>query len=668
MKISLKIRMMAMMFVIMFGAMSILGTVSYKMTSNALQKEVNAQLIQKATDTSKLIEKSIESVKSCVEMTSLNTQVAQIMKDTERNKENIDTAFDYIIKIKESTSEFMEVLVLTDSTGKVIIDTRSKNPNIDLGDRDYMKQALSSKSMAVSEVLISRFTSNPALFITKPIIENGEIIGTVVGSIKFSSISKYVKDIKIGEKGYAYMLDGQGTVVGHPHEEKILKENIKDSKEKSFNEIGAKMLDKRSGEGFYTYEGIYKYVAYEPADKWIVAVTADYNEYMAPAIKIRGNNSLLIAISSIIALLLIYFYMSYKIINPIKRIQKLMKAAGNGDLTVEMKIKNKDEIGELSKSFNEMIRNEDGIVKNVRNSAEQLREASNNMASSSEEISATTEEISATVANVSEESEKQNESILSISQVLVQLSSLVQLAQNRAESTSANANQSRKVADLGRTKVEKTIYAINSIKEENKQTAQILHEVNNLSTEVGGIVQIINGIAEQTSLLALNAAIEAARAGEHGKGFSVVAEEVKKLAEESNDRAKDISNLVDKMVNQTKNAVDAMERANVEVENGVKIVDETDEAFINILSSIENIVTNIKEILDITSDEVASSDKVVNNIDEIATVTENNSENCRSVSEAIEQDTDSINNLTAVAEEISAMSDELVKSVEKFKI
>ena len=122
------------------------------------------------------------------------------------------------------------------------------------------------------------------------------------------------------------------------------------------------------------------------------------------------------------------------------------------------------------------------------------------------------------------------------------------------------------------------------------------------------------------------------------------------------------------MMKQTENAVKAMERANSEVEKGVLVVNDTDEAFLNIIESIDNIAKHVGEILDITSDEVASSDKVINLINNVATIADNNSMNCQSVAEASEQEAEAINNLTATAEETNAMADQLNKLVEKFKV
>lgn len=666
MKISVKTKLMLTFFILIVIPMIMLGYISYKMASDSLQNTIREELRQETEDTAALINKSIQSVESSIEIAALNDQLGTMVQN--QNEAEIDTAFNYITNVQKSNEEFMEVLIITDSTGKVIIDTQTKEPDIDLGDRDYMKKTLSSGEMAVSEVLTSRFTGNPAIFISYPIKENDKIIGTLVGSIKFDSMSRYAAKIKVGEKGYAYMISKEGLIVYHPDKSKILKENISEAADNNFKKIVEEMKGGKTSEGFYTYDGTYKYVTFQPTDNWIVAITAEYNEYMSSAINIRNNTMIIVIISIVVAMIWAYIYSTKVIINPIKKMKSVMLIAGDGNLTIKSDIKTKDEFGELGKSFNDMINHQEEMVKSVSGASGQLNEASEQMAASLEELSATTQELSATISTIAEDTDNQNKSIVDISEVLVQLSSLVQLAQNRAKSTSSNAINSKEVADLGRQKVEETVRAMNGISVESNETFKVLESVNSLSVKVGGIVTTINSIAEQTDLLALNAAIEAARAGEHGKGFSVVAEEVRKLAEESNDKAKEIALLINEMTKQMQNAVSAMERSNTKVEDGVKIVAETDKAFIDIINSINNIVKHVNEILDITSDEVASSDKVVELINDVATVTENNAASCKNVSEAIQDETITINNLTATAEETSAMSEQLMKEVEKFKI
>lgn len=668
MKISLKIKIMTAFFVLIGLPMTVLGISTYNKTYQTLQEATQSELKQQADDAATFIEKSIDSVKGDVEIASLNSQLSDLMQNS-TSQEYIDEAFDYITKVQSDNDEYMEVLIVTDSVGKVIIDTRTKTPEVDLSDRDYMKNAISSGKTCVSEVLTSRFTQNPAIFIAVPVKVNDTVVGTVVGSIKFSTISDHVSDIKIGENGYGYMIDKDGLIVGHHNDEKVLRENISNSDDEGLKNAVEEMKAMKTSEAFYNYDNMYKYATFTPAsDKWSIVITAEYNEYMEPALIMKKRTIISVIIAVIISLACSYLYSTKFIINPIKHLETLMKRAGEGDLEVKAEINLNDEIGELAKSFNAMIASQDEIVKSVFGASKQLDEASQHLASSAEEISASTEEVSATVDNVANDSKKQNKSIVDISEVLVQLSSLVQLAQNRAESTDSNAKSSKEAADLGRLKVEETVHAMNRISEESNETSRVLQIVNDLSLKVGGIVNMINALAEQTNLLALNAAIEAARAGEHGKGFSVVAEEVRELSEETNAKSKEITDLVSEMINQTENAVKAMDRANAEVEKGVLVVDDTDKAFIKIIESIETIVKHVGEILDITSDEVASSDKVVALINDVATITEDNTANCENVAIACQEEADAVNNLTSTAEETNAMSQELMRLVEKFKL
>ena len=223
-------------------------------------------------------------------------------------------------------------------------------------------------------------------------------------------ISSYAAKMKIGEKGYAYMISKEGLIVYHPDQSKILKENISETTDNDFKTIVEEMKAGKTAEGFYTYDGTYKYVIFQPADNWIVAITAEYNEYMSSAIKIRNNTITTVVISIVVAMICAYIYSQKGIITPIKKMESLMGMAGDGNLTVKSDIKSKDEFGELGKSFNDMINHQEEMVKSVSSASKQLNEASEQMAASLEEISATTEELSATISTIAEDSDNQNKS------------------------------------------------------------------------------------------------------------------------------------------------------------------------------------------------------------------------------------------------------------------
>lgn len=661
MKFSLKIKLMITFFCVIFIPMGILGYVSYDMSSKEIQTSVEQQLKVQANGSAILIDDKIKALKHTLEVASLNGDLVNAIKNS--NTENVNKAFNYICQVQQENQDYMEALIITDTKGKELINNKTLQPDIDLSDREYVKEAISGKE-SVSEVIVSRTTGNNGISIAYPLKDGGTVIGTLIGSINFNTISDYVSNMKICETGYAFITDKNGLYVSHPDKDKILKENASDE----LKNMISKVKIGQPVEGFYYNDNIKKYVVFQSADKWVIGVTVDYNDYMSSAISIKKDTVIIMLIAIIVAMICAYLYSTKGIINPINELESLMKRAGEGDLTVKIKIDRRDEIGELENAFNNMIEHQDAIVKNVLKSSEQLTAASEEMAASSEEITATTEEISASINEVAQDAEKQNNSILDISEVLVQLSSLVQLAQNRAKATSENAASTMNAAEFGRGKVEETVHAMNIISSGSEETSEALESLNGLSAKVDGIVSTINGIAEQTNLLALNASIEAARAGEHGKGFSVVADEVRKLSEETNERSKEIAALVSEMVKQTQNAVNSMGRAKAEVDNGVKIVSETDKAFIDIMGAIENIVKHVNEILDITGDEVASSDKVIKLINEVATITETNTAHSENVSAATEEQASAISNLSATAQETSAMAEELTRLVERFKI
>nr|WP_286207902.1 methyl-accepting chemotaxis protein [Clostridium caldaquaticum] len=642
-----------------------LGYFSYKMSSNALQQSIESHLKESTEQTAELIENILLNVKSSMETASLNEAIANVAQNP--MDAYSDAAFQYIQNVKEKNNDSIETIIITDSKGKAIMTNETRNPDIDLSDRDYVKKAISGTA-SVSDVVISRFTNKPSVLIAYPLKKGDTVVGTLIGSIPFNTISKYASKVKIGTNGYAYIINKEGLLVYHPDSNKVLKENLKDINNKDLTAYFNKAVTEKTSEGFYTYQGVYKYAVFKTVGNWLIVTTSNYNEYMKPAIQIRNNTILILVIACILAIILSYVFSHKTIITPIVKLEELMKRAGEGDLSVRINIKSNDELKQLGDSFNSMINNQHDIVKQVLNAAEQLNAASEELSASSEEINAASEEISSSINKVADDAEKQNQSIINVSQVLMQLSSLVQLAQSKARAANLNTENSMKVAELGRTKVNETVKAISVINKGTDETAQVLEQLNSLSAQIGGIINAINSIAKQTNLLALNAAIEAARAGENGKGFSVVAEQIRKLSEESNDKATEISGLLNKMISYIKNAVTLMERAKIEVNNGVTIVSETDTAFVNILSAVEEIVKNIEEILNITNDEVASSDQIVKLINEIATMTENTSKTSENVSSAALEQTAAIENLTSTAEETNAMAVELTTLVEKFKL
>ncbi|AKA72300.1 methyl-accepting chemotaxis protein [Clostridium scatologenes] len=662
MRTSLKNKLGLMFFVFIAIPLIVLGSFSYFKTSSLMQNTVEQQLEGTTNQTAKLINENINSVNSYVQMLSLDARLSSIASGDEKNSADV---FNYLAQLQKQNSNQLEDVFITNASGKEVISSESEKPNVDLSDRNYVQDALKGNKN-ISQVITSKTTGKPVIVIAAPLKLNDKVIGIVGATIKFEYISKYASQVKIGNNGYSYIVDKNGLIDYHPTNEKVLKENILNDNNDQLKALFNKAKSGQVAEGYYTYGGARKFVKFVPVSNWFIAVTADYKEYMSPAAAIKKITILIAILSVIIAVFLAYRLTVRNIINPIKYLENLMTKAGDGDLTVRAEINTKDEIQTLGEYFNKMIDHQDNTIQHIREASESLTASSEELAASNEEISSTTEQIASTIEQVAQNSQAQSDSVVEVSEVLVQLSSLVQISQSRAVTAKKNSQHTMDTAEQGRSKIEQTVSAIENISEASTETENTLKVLQKLSKKVSGIISTINNISSQTNLLALNAAIEAARAGEHGKGFTVVAEEVRKLSEETNVGANEVSSLIGEMVTKIGKAVESMSLSKNAVENGVTIVKDTDKSFVSIIDAVKQISKDIDQIVDVTKDEVATSDKIINLINTVATATENNAANSEEVAASAEEQNSAIENVAASAQESSALAISLNNLVEKF--
>lgn len=389
---------------------------------------------------------------------------------------------------------------------------------------------------------------------------------------------------------------------------------------------------------------------------------------MATNNKIR-NLALIIAIlSGLVAIIIAYLYSNGVIIKPLNKVKEAMIKAGQGDLTVQVKISSKNEIGIIADTFNASTKQQRDMVKTFMDHALDIDGAAQEISESTTEVSTSSESISNNIMDVAENSESQTQTVHRSSETLSNLNALVQTSKEKALDSEKQAMTSQEATENGRALVKKTVTTIQSVQEASVHTGNILNEVSRLGKDVTGIIDTINDIAEQTNLLALNASIEAARAGEQGRGFAVVAEEVSKLAEQTRTEASSIASVVKNMVGEINNAVAAMDSGLKAVENGVSQSRATDEAFISISSSVEAIVLAIHEIIDVSKAQVENSEKMVEFMDELSERSEGNSRNAQDVAAATEEQTAVSQTIAASSQNLSSMANELITSLEAFKI
>ena len=413
------------------------------------------------------------------------------------------------------------------------------------------------------------------------------------------------------------------------------------------------------------------YLAIQPSIERLIALgdnTARDVEKMTADTYSMSRNLLAVALLvAVIVAAALGIFLTRIITGPIKELCILMSKAGDGDLTVHERVTSHDEIGQLENSFNDMMDHLRGVVSKVSQTAVELSAASEELASSSEEVSATSTEVANTIQSVTREAEAGNDSMIEISKVLLELSSLIQIAKERANEADDDSKLMQEAALEGRKTVDETMQSMDNIKNQTLETEKLTHTLNIYSAQIHTITETITSIAQQTNLLALNAAIEAARAGEAGKGFAVVAEEVRKLAEQSSNGSKEVAEKLAKVTEATQASVAATARSRSEVERGAESVAQLGQALEKILGAIERTVENTSRIISVTDNEVSSSDKIVSLINSTAGRIETTAKHAEEVAAATEETTATMETIAASAEELSAIAHDLKQGVAKFK-
>lgn len=387
--------------------------------------------------------------------------------------------------------------------------------------------------------------------------------------------------------------------------------------------------------------------------------------------KLTDTSSFTMIIVIVVALILsatTSWIISKSIYGPVKKLEYLMQKAKNGDLTVLSDYESKDELGSLSNSFNEMIIQIKSLIMMVRESSDQVAASSEQLMASAEETNKAAEQIaeaSSMMAANGEASVKGTEVVsVSTQQMAIGITNIADSITLVSEHSNVTTEESEK----GNIALKKTIDQMGSINETVQTSSSIIKDLGDRSSEIEKILAVISGISEQTNLLALNAAIEAARAGEHGKGFAVVADEVRKLAEESRRSAEQITHLIHDIQSSTANAVVSMDKCTTEVQTGLVLINDTGKSFEKILHSAADVSRQSVEVSAAVKHLSSSVEQVAMGIFDISMKTEESSSSSQTVAAGAEEQLASMEEITASAHSLAKMAEDLQTMVNTFKV
>jgi methyl-accepting chemotaxis protein len=357
-----------------------------------------------------------------------------------------------------------------------------------------------------------------------------------------------------------------------------------------------------------------------------------------------------------------------RILDPLRDLGTVMIQAGAGDLTVQAAIVREDEIGVLTAECNELIVSLSEIASNVRRSSESVTNAATQLSASSEEINSSSMEISSSVQQIAHGAELQSRKVEETSSAMESITRTVKDVARRAEEASKTSEEAAKAAILGEQATDEAITKIAEVRQAIETLAGSVEVLGTRSTEIGNIVDVITSIADQTNLLSLNAAIEAARAGESGRGFSVVAEEVRKLAEGSGKAAEQIGELIKDVQAETAKALKYMQIGTTEVITGTEVVGRSGEALRQITEAVARTATLAEEIAASMADQTQRTTDVDRAMHDIAAVVEENAASAEETAAAAQQQTACMEEISSSAQELADMARRLEESVRRFEI
>ncbi len=649
--LSLRLKLILSFAIILSVPGLIIGYISYETAKSRLAD----QLIRSADENVALLNQVIES------------EISARIKDLDYLSGLVDKE-DLQGSGQEARAFLEEYIKLHPEMNTIFIGTPTKQflnaPKVDLGaDFDptarpwYQAAAKDSAKVAIAAPYVSKTTGDFVISLSK-VLRDGS--GTIGAEIKLANLEAITKQVAIGQRGFAVLLDQQRKAIVHAEFE-------------AGGDLTGTWVEQvfgsDSGEAEYDDGSGLKRLRYatNALTGWKIGGVIEQAEEAEQAAPIL-NKMLIVLVLAFLVFGALAMTIVWLIIKPVRELGAAAARISEGDLTHRAEIHGKDEIGRLGNSFNAMADSLRHLLTEVQDVSMQVAASSQELTASAEQTSKATEQIAESIQEVAEGATRQVGNVGQGADSIRMMDQGIHRIAEGAEAVSQSAGEASQHSNEGLAVMEEAIRQMKRVEQEVNGLKQVMGQLGERSVAIGEIAAVMTDIAQQTNILSINASIEAARAGEHGRGFAVVAQEVKKLADQSRKSAEEISEKIGTVRKDTDTAVQATGAVVEGVSRGSESIRHAGELFETIrgmLGQVAEQSTTMNETVGMIAEESANAVEAMAQISETTAAT---ADNTHDVSSATQEQLASMEEIASSSSALSKLAEDMQELMSRFKI